>query len=56
MLVSSSFPILAQITISLSLRGSTDLLPVDDMTRRLDELEASLTASGTDSASSTPTK
>ncbi|KAJ5690219.1 hypothetical protein N7462_004611 [Penicillium macrosclerotiorum] len=29
---------------------------LDDMTRRLDELEASLTASGGDSASATPTK
>ncbi|KAJ5246182.1 hypothetical protein N7468_001165 [Penicillium chermesinum] len=29
---------------------------LDDMTRRLDELEASLTASGNDSANATPTK
>ncbi|KAJ5160031.1 uncharacterized protein N7482_007035 [Penicillium canariense] len=29
---------------------------LDDMTRRLDELEASLTASGSNSASATPTK
>ncbi|KAJ5370795.1 uncharacterized protein N7496_006887 [Penicillium cataractarum] len=35
---------------------NTNLLPVDDMTRRLDELEASLTASGTDSAAATPTQ
>ncbi|KAF3385180.1 hypothetical protein F1880_002593 [Penicillium rolfsii] len=29
---------------------------LDDMTRRLDELEASLAASGTESASTTPTQ
>lgn len=34
----------------------TVLNPVDDMTRRLDELEASLTANSNDSASATPTK
>ncbi|KAJ5620115.1 hypothetical protein N7510_004099 [Penicillium lagena] len=34
----------------------TTLNPVDDMTRRLDELEASLTANAHDSASATPTK
>lgn len=30
--------------------------PVDDMTRRLDELEASLSASGSDAASATIAK
>lgn len=37
-------------------RLKTDSSAVDDMTRRLDELEASLTSSGGDSASATPTK
>lgn len=40
----------------LAILHSTKLLPVDDMTRRLDELEASLTASGTDSATATPSQ
>ena len=57
MLVSSYFPMVARkYHLPFAAPFKTDLLPVDDMTRRLDELEASLTASGTDSASATPTK
>ena len=37
-------------------RLKTDSSAVDDMTRRLDELEASLASSGGDSTSATPTK
>jgi hypothetical protein len=37
-------------------RLTTDSFIVDDMTRRLDELEASLISLGGDSASATPAK
>lgn len=46
----------AQSAYPLASLYTTNLPPVDDMTRRLDELEASLTASGTDSAAATPTQ